>query len=308
MTKNQKIILFGALGVFLALVALIVVLIVQNASHTNSANEMQTQVDSLRMENNRLELANLTSEFDRLNSEVLQYEDQQLELTNDSLVQQYNEARQRVEELLKELDKERNSNKANRAKIKQLEDEIATLKGIARHYLEEIRRLNEENEGLRQELTTEKDRNQSLERENANVSRSNAELSETVQLAKKLNITGLSLTGYKKNNNVEKNITKAKTLGVSFTVSPNNTAAPGKKTFYIRIVSPEGNLLGSGPAFSYDGGSVTSTASREMEYANKELPVTVYWTVNTTLTPGDYTVEVFADGYRLGTGRFTMKK
>ena len=47
---------------------------------------------------------------------------------------------------------------------------------------------------------------------------------------------------------------------------------------------------------------------REMEYDNNELRVSVYWTVNTTLTPGDYTVEVFADGYRLGTGRFTMKK
>ena len=51
-----------------------------------------------------------------------------------------------------------------------------------------------------------------------------------------------------------------------------------------------------------------STASRQAEYTNDELHVSVYWTVNTTLTPGDYTVEVFADGYRLGTGRFNMKK
>ena len=61
MTKNQKIIIFGALGVFLALVALIVVLIVKNAEHSQTAFDMQEQADSLRLENNRLELANLTS-------------------------------------------------------------------------------------------------------------------------------------------------------------------------------------------------------------------------------------------------------
>ena len=49
-------------------------------------------------------------------------------------------------------------------------------------------------------------------------------------------------------------------------------------------------------------------ASRSMEYDNQELPVSIYWNVNTTLTPGSYTVEVFADGYRLGSGRFNMAK
>lgn len=308
MTKNQKILLFGTLGVFICLAALIVVLIVKNAQHSKAAIELQQQTDSLMAENDRLELENLTSEFDRLNAEVNQFEDRQLQLTNDSLVQQYNEARERVNTLLSELEKEKRSNKANREKIRQLENEISTLKGIAKHYLEEIKRLNEENEGLRQELTTEKDRNQTLERENATVARTNTELQQTVNLAKKLSITGLSLQALNKKDKNEKNITKAKKLGVSFTVTPNNTAAPGMKNFYVRIISPEGTLLGSGPAFTYDGASITSTAMRQMEYNNGELKVSVYWTVNTTLTAGDYTVEVFADGYRLGSGRFTMKK
>lgn len=308
MNRNLKILKFGTLGVFLGMIALLVVLIVQNARHSDNASQLLVEMDSLRVENDRLELANLTSEFDRLNAEFSQYEDQQLKISNDSLVQQYNEAKERVNSLLQELDREKKANRANREKIKQLEGEIATLKGIAKHYLEEIKRLNEENEGLRQELSTEKNRNENLARENATVSRSNAQLTQTVQLAKKLNITGLSLTAFKKNDKTEKNITKAKKLGVSFTVSPNNTASAGRKNFYIRIISPEGSLLGSGPSFSYDGASVTSTAMREMEYDNNELRVSVYWTVNTTLTPGDYTVEVFADGYRLGTGRFNMKK
>lgn len=323
MNKNQKIILFSAIGVFLCLIALIIVLIVKNAQNSERPEEFEEEViigdeagedemaliDSLRLENDRLKLDMLTSEFNQLNTEFdNNYDGNRVKPANDSIARQYKAARERINTLIKELDQEKKSSAGYQEKIKQLEAEISTLKGIAKHYLEEISRLNKENEGLRQELTSEKDRNQNLTRENESYSRNNAELNETVKLAKKLNVTGLSLQALNKKDNNEKNITKAKKLGVSFTVSPNNTAAPGMKTFYVRIVSPEGTLLGSGPSFTYDGTTVQSTASREMEYTNDELPVSIYWTVNTTLTPGDYTVEVFADGYRLKTGRYTMNK
>ena len=128
------------------------------------------------------------------------------------------------------------------------------------------------------------------------------------ELAKKLNITSLSFSAYNKKGKPEKHIGKARQLGVSFIVSPNNTAAPGMKNFYMRIISPEGTLLGGGGSFKIDGQSVQSTAHRAVEYANEETHVSIYWDVNTTLTPGDYTVEVFCDGYRLASRHFTMKK
>lgn len=305
MQKNQKIILFGGIGVVVCLIALIVVLIASNSSRTNEINEAEARADSLRLVNDQLQLSN---EFNQLNAEFSQYEDQQVYLKNDSLVKQYNQARMKVEGLLKELNAEKRSNSQNRARIKQLEGEIATLKGIVRHYLEEIKRLGEENEGLKQEIQQVQEKNQQLASQVTATSQSNAELSQTVKLAKKLNITGVSLHAYNKKGKNEKNITKARQLGVSFTVSPNNTAAPGMKDFYIRIISPEGTLLGGGPAFSLDGATLSSTAKRSMEYANDELAVSIYWDVNTTLTPGDYTVEVFCDGYRLASRHFTMKK
>lgn len=305
MDKNKKIILYAAIGIFAVLAALVVVLIVQNASHEKAVSTAMEQADSLRLANDRLQL---TNEFNQLNAEFSQYEDQQIYLKNDSLVQQYNEARSKVDDLLSQLSKEKKANNANRARIKQLEAEIATLKGIVKHYLEEIKRLGEENEGLKRELEQATQRNQALASENATTRQSNEKLTQTVQLARKLNITGLSLNAYNRKDKNEKNITKAKKLGVSFTVSPNNTAAPGMKDFYIRIVSPEGTQLGGGSSFSFDGATLQATAHRKVEYANQELPVSIYWDVNTTLTPGDYTVEVFCDGYRLASRRFTMKK
>lgn len=305
MNKNQKIIVFSGLGVAVALIALIIVLIVNNNRSVADANEAQARVDSLKLVNDQLLL---TNEFERLNADFSQYEDQQVYLKNDSLVQKYNEARLKVEGLIKELNSEKRSNSQNRKRIQQLEGEIKTLKGIVKHYLEEIKRLGEENEGLRQELQQVSQKNEQLSTQVTAATRSNEELSQTVKLARKLNITGVSLNAYNKKGKKEKNVTKARQLGVSFIVSPNNTAAPGMKDFYVRILSPEGSLLSGGGSFKIDGQSVQATAHRQVEYANDEISVSVYWDVNTTLTPGDYTVEVFCDGYRLASRHFTMKK
>ena len=152
-----------------------------------------------------------------------QYEDQQVYLKNDSLVKQYNQARMKVEGLLKELNAEKRSNSQNRARIKQLEGEIATLKGIVKHYLEEIKRLGEENEGLKQELQQISEKNQQLETQVSQTSASNAELAQTVKLAKKLNITGVSLQAYNKKGKREKNITKRASSG---SASPYRPTTP----------------------------------------------------------------------------------
>lgn len=305
MNKNQKIILFGGIGVVACLVGLVVWLIINNSNSTAALVASEARQDSLALANDRL---TLMSEFNQLNADFSQYEDQQIYLKNDSLVQQYNQARLKVEGLLRELDREKRNNSANRARIKQLEGEIATLKGIVKHYLEEIKRLGEENEGLRRELETVNERNQQLATEVSTATRSNAELTQTVKLARKLNITSLSLQALNKKGKSEKNITKARQLAVSFTVSPNNTASPGMKDFYVRIVTPEGSLLGGGSSFPFDGTNVPATAHRAVEYSNEELSMSIYWDVNSTLTPGEYTVEVFCDGYRLASRKYMMKK
>lgn len=309
MNTNQKKLLTAGIAVLACFVGLIIWLIVANSRNTAAVNKAEARADSLAIANDQLVL---TNEFNQLNADFNQYEGQQIYLKNDSLVHKYNEARMKVEGLIQELNDEKSKNAKNmaasRAKIKQLEGEIATLKNIVRHYLEEIKRLGEENEGLKQEIQQVQQKNEQLSSQYTAATKSNAELTQTVQLAKKLNITGISFQAYNKKGKVEKNITKARQLGVHFTVSPNNTTAPGMKDFYIRILSPEGTLLGGGPSFQLEGSTISSTSHRKVEYANEELSVAVYWDVNTTLTPGDYTVEVFCDGYRLASRHFTMKK
>lgn len=303
MNKKQKTIIFAAIGVAVAMAALVIVLIISNNNRTVSLNEAEARADSLALANDRLVL---TNEFNELNANFSMYEDKQMYLSNDSLVQQYNEARMKVEGLLQELNQEKKSNAANRARIKALESEIATLKGILKHYLEEIDRLSKENEGLRTEIQEVKSRNEQLTSAVTVANKSNEELTQTVKLAKKLNLTGLRLTALNKKGKTEKKVGKAKQLEVDFSISPNSTASAGMKDFYVRIVTPEGSLLGGGLSFPMDGANVPATAKRSVEYANEEISVTIYWDVNTTLTSGDYTVEVFCDGYRLASRHFQL--
>lgn len=305
MNKNQKIIMWVGVGVFVVMVGMIVLLLTSNNRQADAAEQASARADSLALANDRLQL---TQEFNQLNADFSQYEDQQVYLKNDSLVQQYNEARMKVEGLLRELNNEKASNNRNRARIKQLEGEIASLKKIVHHYLEEIKRLGEENEGLKKEIEQVNQRNEQLASRAQTVERDNAALTQTVAKAKKLSISGLSFAAYNKKGKTEKKINKATSLGASFTINPNATAAAGQKTIYLRVVSPDGTVVGGGGAFSYDGASLQSSASKTIEYDNAEQHVTIYCQVGTTLTAGDYTVEVFCDGTRLASRHFNMNK
>lgn len=310
MNKQQKIIIGCGAGVVAVLIGLIVFLIVSEYSGSGDDEHIRAleEVDSLRLANDQLVL---TNQFDQLNAEFSQYEGQQVYLKNDSLVQQYNASRDRIQKLLDELDREKKKGKADRARseqrIRELEAEIGTLRGIVKHYLAEIQRLGQENEGLRTELAQANERNTALASEASAAQASNAQLSRTVAVAKKLNITALRLSGYNRKDKHEKKVNKIAKFGVSFSISPNNTAAPGMKDIYVRVLTPEGTLLGSGGSFSYDGASVQSSAHRTIEYANDEVPVSIYVPVTTTLTAGDYRVEVFCDGNRLGSKSFTVQ-
>lgn len=186
MNKNQKKLLTAGIAVMACFVALIIWLIVANSRNTAAVNKAEARADSLAIANDQLVL---TNEFNQLSADFNQYEGQQIYLKNDSLVHKYNEARMKVEGLIQELNDEKSKNAKNmaasRAKIKQLEGEIATLKNIVRHYLEEIKRLGEENEDLKQEIQQVQQKNEQLSSQYTAATKSNAELTQTVQLAKK---------------------------------------------------------------------------------------------------------------------------
>lgn len=300
--KNKPMLITAAVLAVLLLVA-VGFGVTQVASLKQQVQQAQLQNEELRFDNEQLRLDN---EFETLNAQFQQYENQAQRLANDTILAKYTAAKAKVEQLQNEL---KNEKVKSAARIKQLQNEISTLKGLLRHYVAQIDSLGKENAGLRAENTEIKARNQQLSSRVSEVTRRNENLNERMTLAEKLNVTGVSLTPLKKNGKNEGNVTKAKQLMVRFTIPQNNSTPVGEKSIYLRLVSPEGQLLGGGVNMPFEGKQVQATARKNVEYAGDEVPgVTIYWDVNTTLTPGDYTVELFTDGYRLCSRRFTLKK
>lgn len=274
-------------------------------SSIDTKKQMEAQIlanEQLQLENQQLQLA---GEYENLNTQYQNLESQAHYIQNDSILQKYNEAKSKVEKLLAELKSQKiTSNK----RIKELQEEVKTLKGIMKHYVTIIDSLNRENAGLRAENSQIKNENALLSSQVTETAEKNAHLEERMELAEKMNITNLKLESLKKNGKIEKKIKKAKQLKVTFTISPNNSTPVGEKEIFVRITNPEGSLLGSHGSFSFEGAKIPFTDSKKIEYTGQEVPnVTVYWNVNTTLTPGEYRVEVFADNYRLGSRTFVMK-
>ena len=311
--KNLKWIIAVAVVIIGAAIAIFFVI-----DNTNSkVEEMQAAQDEMQLANEQLQLsleqAQLTSQYELLNQEFQQYEDQSKLIANDSLAERYLAAKSKVEKLIQELNSEKVKSaeqiQALKSQIRELQGEIETLKGLLRHYVAQVDSLGKANDALKEENQTVRNENTQLRAEKETVSAERSQLQEKMKLAEKLNVTGVSLRALKGNGKEEKNVTKAKQLVVTFTVPQNNSTPVGEKTFYLRIISPEGTLLGNGGSFSFEGGSVACTARKSIEYEGQEVAnIPIYWDVNTALTPGDYTVELFTGNYRVASRNFQLSK
>lgn len=272
-----------------------------------TVTEQKAQIEEAQLTNEQLqENLSMASELAELNAQFQQHENEAIRLENDTILAKYNAAKTRVEELIAEL----NSQKAKSAEqIQKLRDEIATLRGLLRHYIAQVDSLGRENAALREENTQVRDENQRLATRVDDITRQNENLNERMTLAEKLNVTGVTLTPLNKKGKTEKKITKATQLLVTFTIPQNNSTPVGSKTIYLRITGPEGSLLGAGGSFSFEGTTLSCTAKKVIEYSGDEITgIKIYWDVNSTLNPGDYTVELFADNFRLTSRHFSFSK
>lgn len=303
---NRKMMLWIIIALAASVVGLGAWFIISSTSQKRALEEAIALKEQAELDASERELQNA---YDELNNQFADIENGRNLILDDSvkrdLQMKYDNARLQVERLQQEL---RNQQNMSAAEIKRLKDEIATLRDLLRHYVEEINRLQLENDSLRTENAQIRDTNRQLSSQVQETSRQNQQLNERMTLAERLNVTGLSLTALNKKGKVEKKVEKAKQLRVIFTIPQNNSTPVGAKTIYLRITSPSGQLLGNAGTFSFEGANVPYTAKTVIEYAGEEIAgITIYWDVNTALTAGQYTVELFADNFRLTSRSFELK-
>lgn len=276
-----------------ATLIVLVALVAWLGYRASKAEETSRQMEELQQlaEMDKLEMQNEYEEFAR------QYEELQTQINNDSLIAQLEKEQKRIEELQEEL---RRTKSNDAAEIMRLKQELATLREILRQYIMQIDSLNHLNQQLNQE-------NQSLRTQNAqaqvhitNLTTEKETLTDKVAIASQLDATGVSAIGKNKRGKAAKKIKDVKKFQISFNISRNVTAQTGMKSIYVRIMTPTNEVLTQGGTFNYENRTLEYSIRKDIEYTGEEQAITVYWDVNQTLMGGQYRVDIFADGNRIG--------
>ncbi len=242
---------------------------------------------------------------DEYESFAAQYSEMKSRINNDSIVAQLTREQQRTQELLEEL---RKTKADDAAEITRLKKELATVRAILKQYVLQIDSLNQLNAELMDENNRVRSELEESNQQNMQLASSNVTLSEKVAIASQLNASNIRLTPLTKRGKDNKRMKGAKTLDISFVITRNVTAANGMRDLYARLTLPTGEVLNGGGTFEYENRQLPYTIKKSFEYTGQETPMSLYWTVNETLTGGTYNVSIFADGNMIGSRNFVFEK
>jgi hypothetical protein len=122
-----------------------------------------------------------------------------------------------------------------------------------------------------------------------------------------------------KKNEKEKRNDKAKRvnkLNICFNIAENRLAEPGNKEFIIRIIGPNGNTIadearGSGTfRLNNSNDNILYTTRLIISYDPAEVSkqYCADWMQDIDYAPGDYFLEIYQNGYLIGSGSMVLKK
>jgi len=200
---------------------------------------------------------------------------------------------------------------------------IAELNGKITDLLAQVEQLKQENQTLttaNTDLTTQRD---TLTAQKTRVEQSLAETdSEKAHIqdvgstlhASNINITAINVKG----NGKEKATSTAKRTDVfriSFDLDENRIAPSGTKELYVCVTAPDGHPItipanGSGTFQTRDEGEKVFTNKVDVQYEQgKRTPVSFDWKPeNGKYQTGDYKIQIYQNGYKIGEGTKTLKK
>jgi len=245
----------------------------------------------------------LTDEYSQL---ALQYEGYGLRIGNDSLATLLDAERYKVQRLLDEL---RTTKATNARRISQLRKELETLRSIIKTYVMQIDSLSRINSELRVENQEVTQRYKQEREQVLSLSEEKKVLTEKVTLASILQARNIGVELFTDKGKKATKINKIAQLKFNFIISKNISAPTGEKYIYLRIIQPDETPLvkRNDNVFLFENRYVNFSARRPIEYEGDDIPVTIYWDVEEFLHPGNYKVEIFADGYMIGAAGFTLK-
>lgn len=211
-----------------------------------------------------------------------------------------------------------NNKNATTAQLAEARRLIGELKGNIETYTAQIEELKTQNTQLTQEkqqVTVERD---VVKKNFDSATVVIKQKEDVIDIGSTLHASNFSIIGIKeKSGGKEKETTTAKRvdkLRISFDIDENRITESGQKDIYVAITSPDGNpvivdALGSGKFVTRDGVEKPFTKKVEINYVQgQKQPVTVEWTQNSGFQTGNYKIEIYNNGFKIGEGVRTFKK
>ena len=252
---------------------------------------IQAEKDSIQFE-----LTQIAAGYDSLRTE------------NDTINEQLLLAQSKVRDLLIEVEQ---TKKVSYDKITGYQKQVTTLRGIMRNFVVQIDSLNKRNEQLMAENLEVKEQVKKVESKNEQLSQEKQKLQQNLQRAAMLEARELIVDALNSRSKETKYAKRVEKIRIYFVLSSNVTAKRGAKNIYARIMRPDQLLLtkSTNNLFQFEDLKIPYSAMREVNYEGLELPVAIYWdnTNEPELMPGNYTIDLFADGNQIGEATLEIK-
>lgn len=308
--KRKKIYIFSGLGLLVAALVTLVVLLLTSKQENEELQQAKQKVE----EEKALSEAELEKMF--IDKEILEdeYSDlvaqfdgfQNIEIHNDSLISELARERQRVQDLLEEL---RITKATDSRRIEELRKELATLRTIMVSYVNQIDSLDRTNKLLQEENIQVKQQYEEKARQAEKLEQERAQLAEVVTRASMLELSDFEVVKLNHRDRKTTFFSQIQKLEFKFTIARNITTEPGTKTMYLRITSPNGEVMQKteDDVFPFENQDIAYSVAKDFEYEGESVSIAMYWSVEEILEKGLYNADFFVDGQLIGSFPFELK-
>jgi DNA repair exonuclease SbcCD ATPase subunit len=220
-----------------------------------------------------------------------------------------------LEKAKAEVDAElKSARKRSEKAIRELNDRVEGYEELLVAKDQEIERLQSLNKELYSENKTLKTKQNVLNDSINRLAKNKDDLQAKVNVASQLkaeNVAVVSLNSKGKERESPFRSRQLEKLKVEFNIAENNVAPIEGKKIMIRVTDENGQAIfnvekGSG-TFMFDGKEEFYTAAQEILFDNTKQKLTFVYEKGSEYASGNYTVDIFADGYKMGTTQFSVK-
>ena len=230
---------------------------------------------------------NLSSEYDVINAQL-------------------DSSREEIAQLVARV---KNTEATDRAKIRQYEKELGTLRTIMRGYIAQIDSLNTLNHQLAEEAATARREAEETKQANVKLTQRVDELAGRVTAGSIIKAHNFVMYAYNNNDKITDKANRVVRFLVNLSLAENDLAPHGPVRVYVRVTDPDGNLLsdGRGTTFTFGGETLEATASREVDYQGQEVDLGIYINNIPSFQKGVYTVNAYTTQAQLGHGELLLR-